>query len=83
MKQITSSAREPQAWIAGIIRDFCAGPANTLQDATNERAWDEPLIGFAAGDDRLWQEYKEHVGPAHWTPAEIFAATFQIGRAHV
>jgi epoxyqueuosine reductase QueG len=80
MKQITSSAREPQAWIAGIIRGFCAGPANTLQDATNERAWDEPLIGFAAGDDRLWQEYKEHVGPAHWTPAEIFAATFPAAR---
>ena len=67
---------ERRDWIAGLIGDFCAGPANTLQDATDERAWGAPLIGFARGDDPLWQQYKEVVGPDHWTPAEIFATTF-------
>ncbi len=67
---------ERRDWIAGLIGDFCAGPANTLQDPTGERAWDAPLIGFARGDDPLWQQYKEVVGPDHWTPAEIFAITF-------
>jgi len=67
---------ERRDWIAGLIGDFCAGPANTLQDATNEHAWGAPLVGFARGDDPLWQQYKEYVGSDHWTPAEIFATTF-------
>jgi hypothetical protein len=67
---------ERRDWIARLIGDFCAGPANTLQDATSEPAWDAPLVSFARGDDPLWQQYKEYVGPDHWTPAEIFATTF-------
>jgi epoxyqueuosine reductase len=67
---------ERREWIAGLIGDFCAGPANTLQDATNGPAWGAPLVGFARGDDPLWYQYKEYVGPDHWTPAEIFATTF-------
>src|SRR5512136_2718689 len=67
---------ERRDWIAGLIGGFCAGPANTLRDAMDERAWGTPLIGFARGDDPLWQQYKEVVGPDHWTPAEIFATTF-------
>jgi epoxyqueuosine reductase QueG len=33
-------------------------------------------VGFAAGDDPLFEAYKDHVGPFHWTPLEIFTATF-------
>jgi hypothetical protein len=67
---------ERRDWIARLIDDFCAGPANSLQDAADERAWDAPLIGFARGGDPLWQQYKEVIGPDHWTPAEIYAITF-------
>jgi epoxyqueuosine reductase len=41
-----------------------------------ERAWDVPLVGFAAGTDALWEQYKTAVGPFHWTPAEAFALAF-------
>jgi epoxyqueuosine reductase QueG len=51
-------------------------PANHLQDPARERAFDTPLIGFAAGDDPLFEAYKEHVGPFHWTPQEIFVQSF-------
>ncbi len=63
-------------WVNALVRDFCAGPENNLRNPAAERAWAEPLIGFAAGDDPLWQAYKAHVGPEHWTPAEIHALAF-------
>jgi len=68
---------DPRAiWAKTLIRDFCAGPENSLCAPTPERAWAEPLIGFAAGDDPLWLAYKTHVGPEHWTPGEAFALAF-------
>ena len=35
-----------------------------------------PLVGVAGGADPLFTDYKRHVGPDHWTPAEAFAAGF-------
>jgi epoxyqueuosine reductase len=64
------------AWVASIVGAFCAGPENTLQDANQESAWAEPLVGFARGDDPLFEQYKEYVGPFHWTPLEIFGRTY-------
>ncbi len=62
-----------------IIREilaFCEGPENTLHNAASDRAWDEPLVGFSRGDDPLYEAYKRHVGPYHWTPWEIFSLSF-------
>ncbi len=73
---MTASMHDMGAWVTTLVHDFCAGPENTLQDSTHERAWDTPLVGIARGDDPLWQEYKEVVGPEHWTPAEVFARAF-------
>lgn len=65
------------AWIEKCISDFVDhSPENHLQDPKKERAFDTPLIGFAAGDDPLFAAYKEHVGPFHWTPQELFAQAF-------
>lgn len=47
-----------------------ASPLVNESDFAGERAWDEPLVGFARGDDPMFASYKEHVGPFHWTPAE-------------
>lgn len=33
-----------------------------------------PLVGIAAADDPLFQEYKQIIGPFHLTPAEMMAA---------
>ena len=35
-----------------------------------------PLVGIAAGDDPLFDEYKQIIGPFHLTPAELFADAF-------
>lgn len=73
----TMQQSERAAWIAAGIREFVdRSPENQLQDAAREKAFDSPLVGFAAGDDPLFAAYKDHVGPFHWTPLEIFRQTF-------
>ena len=73
-----SAGSRPDAgtWIKSLIRGFCAGPENTLQNGADEPAWADPLVGFSRGDDPLYETYKEVVGPEHWTPREIFQRTF-------
>ena len=68
---------EPASWIEHLITDFInRSPENTLKNKTNDKAWADPLVGFARGDDPLYQEYKQHVGAFHFTPLEIFSKTF-------
>ena len=65
------------SWIAQLIEDFIAqSPENTLQNKTNDRAFDAPLVGFSRGDDPIYETYKEVVGPFHWTPLQAFNQTF-------
>lgn len=61
-----------------IIKDFIAlNPANTLKNKANDKAFGTPLVGFANGDDLLFEQYKDHVGPFYMTPWEVFAVTFR------
>lgn len=63
--------------IERMIESFVeASPENSLKNQAGERAWEEVLIGFSSGADPLYESYKEHVGPFHFTPAEIFNLTF-------
>ena len=72
-----STIDNPSAWVTSLIKDFTATSAlNSLKNPANEKAWDEPLVGFSSGDDPLYALYKEKVGPFHWTPLEIFQQTF-------
>jgi epoxyqueuosine reductase len=69
--------KDPAKWVETLIKDFMnRSPENTLKDRANEQAWEDPLVGFSNGDDPLYQEYKEVVGPFHWPPWEIFSNTF-------
>jgi epoxyqueuosine reductase len=64
-------------WLRSIIQDFVNNSKeNTIHDPSHEKAWDHPLVGFSRGDDPLYDAYREHVGPFHWTPWEIFTMTF-------
>jgi len=64
-------------WMEGIIRDFCLeSPDNSLKNEVNERAWDEPLIGFSSGSDPLYLQLKQDIGPFLWTPMEVFEMNF-------
>jgi len=70
-------APEFKKWTESIIKDFILNsPENKLETAENEKAWAEPLVGFAGGADPLFAAYKDHVGPFHFTPLEIFSKTF-------
>lgn len=66
------------AWIEKEIKGFVQrSPFNTLQNKTDDKAFDTPLVGFSKGEDPIYETFKEVVGPFHWTPAEIFRQTFE------
>ncbi len=50
--------------------------ANRLRPDTAEPAFATPLIGFARGEDPLFQDFKKHVGDFHWTQVEAFSLAF-------
>lgn len=64
-------------WIEGLIRDFWAtSPENTLANDCNEKAWDEPLVGYAAAAHPLFQRYATDLAPFYWRPEEAFQLAF-------
>jgi epoxyqueuosine reductase len=71
---VKNRAKISADWIRNLIRDFIVtSPYNTMRNRTEDPAWDDALVGFASGADQIWQQYKEYVGPFHWTPWEVFA----------
>ena len=61
-------------WIKGLIQDFITtSPHNTMKNQNEDAAWESAVVGFAAGADPIWQQYKEYVGAFHWTPWEVFS----------
>jgi len=67
----------PAKWMETLIKDFInKSPENTLKNRANEKAWEDPLVGFSNGHDPIYQQYKELVGTFHWTPLEVFSLTF-------
>jgi len=72
-----SKVKETTMWIESIVKDFInQSPENTLRNEANDKAFDDPLVGFSRGDDSIYESYKELVGSLHWTPLEIFNLTF-------
>lgn len=68
-------------WIETAIKDFMqSSPDNTLRNRGNEKAWADPLVGFSRGDDPLYQEYRDQIGPFYLTPLQIFVKTFPQAR---
>jgi len=55
------------ALITEIVK---TSPENTLK-CFEEPAWDEPIIGFAGGNDKLFARFKEVIGDFFWSPAEV------------
>ncbi len=72
-RQLPSDSADIASWMVATIAGFCASAQNSLDMLEEEPAFDAPLVGFAAGDDPLFEELKQHVGPSHWTPGEAFA----------
>jgi epoxyqueuosine reductase len=66
--------------IRQLLEDFIAQSAHNRlcqRNAADEKAFGKPLVGFARGDDPLFEAYREHVGPFYITPWELFAITFR------
>lgn len=64
-------------WITDILTRFVEGsPENSLKLEHEEKAFEEILVGFSSGADQIYLDYKDHVGPFHWTPLEILSLTF-------
>ncbi len=67
----------PLAWVETLIRDFLdTSPENTMGPDTGEKSWNDSVLGWARGDDPVFQEIKADIGDFLWTPQEIFSLTF-------
>ena len=56
------------------IKDFVRhSPSNRMPDNPDQVIFDEPLIGYADGDDPLFTEYKTIIAATHLTPREALA----------
>jgi ferredoxin len=66
----------PAAFIEGLVGGFADSPANVNGMPGREPVFDRPLVGFAAGDDPMWDELKRQIGDFYWSPADAFALAF-------
>jgi epoxyqueuosine reductase len=75
---LTDTSRQfkanPPLFLEKTIKEYVAtSPGNQLPAFSNEPIFDEPLVGFADGDDPIFLKYKEEriIGAFHYTPREI------------
>ena len=69
--------KDPDRFISGQIKEFVrTSPDNLLPPERKLPIWDEPLVGFADGDDPLFADYKTLISPEHLTPREALAAAY-------
>jgi ferredoxin len=66
---------EFERWIDGEIRRFVKeDPANRLECLDGSPIFQEPLVGFVAGDDPIFGRLKQVIGEFHMMPAEVMGA---------
>lgn len=67
------STTDVTRWLEDTVTGFLQGSANDLCMPTGpEPAYGRAILGYATGADPVWQTFKEHVGPFHWTPHEAY-----------
>ena len=69
-KNKTSIDVHPERWVKGRIKIFIAGEEINTLALDGGVIYDEPLVGFARGDDPLFRRYKRVIGKFHYTPLE-------------
>ncbi len=68
---------QPEEAIRTLIEDFVASSAaNDLGLSAPEKIWDRPLVGYAAGDDPLFEAYVAHIGAFYLKPVDIYRQCF-------
>lgn len=64
----------PSLFLENAIKEYVAtSPGNRLTSFNSTPIFDEPLVGFADGDDAIFQDYKAIIGDFHLTPREALA----------
>lgn len=72
----------PAAFLENAIKEYVANsPANHLQAFNGGPIFDEPLVGFADGDDSIFQEYKSIIGEFHLAPREALEKYLRNSKA--
>lgn len=64
----------PSLFLDKTIKEYVASSSyNRFPSFKNDPIFDEPLVGFANGDDAIFQEYKRGkiIGDFHLTPREV------------
>jgi len=76
------SPSEAAEFVIGSIKSFVyESPDNHMPTPGKEIIFDEPLVQFADGDDAIFTEYKNLIGPAHHTPREVLAKAYEINQS--
>jgi len=71
-------------WLEKEIKEFAASsPLNRMPDAPEHSIFEMPLIGYAAGDDPLFETYKMVIAPTHLIPREALALALHKTPAEV
>lgn len=77
-----STTKSPESekmahFIESEIKSFVSNsPLNHMPDDTSQPFFDEPLVKFADGDDKLFKDFKSIIGSTHLTPREALAQTY-------
>jgi epoxyqueuosine reductase len=78
-KRITLS-RAPEVFIRRAITEFVRTHPSNHYKIGKGKYFSPPLVGFAAGKDPLFRQYKKVIGRFHFTPEKIFNETFKKGK---
>lgn len=61
----------PSLFLEEAIKEYVVdSPSNCHRAFNDEPIFNEPLVGFADGDDTIFQDYKAIIGDFHLTPRE-------------
>jgi hypothetical protein len=58
-------SQNPEEFVERAIARFVTESAANRRKVDGGRYWEEPLVGFAAGDDPLFKQYKKIIGRFH------------------
>ena len=62
---------EPAQFVEDAIKTLAStSPVNRMPFNRDEIIFDEPLVGFADGDDAIFTDYKTIIAPSHFTPRD-------------
>jgi epoxyqueuosine reductase len=63
-------------WVRRLIEEFIKSSENTLGNGANDKAFGVPIVGYARGDDPIFEEFKTDVGDFYLTPLEVFEKVY-------